>query len=75
MRGRRTSDEVIAQARHLRSEGMSAAKVAKLLGMGVQTIYNMALDKPEFETVEVYRCRGCGNKVYYEPCQICESGL
>jgi hypothetical protein len=75
MRGRRTPDEVIAQARRLRSEGMSAAKVAKLLGMGVQTIYNLDMERPEFESVEVCRCGGCGNKVYYSPCQICESGL
>jgi len=72
MRGHRTPDETIAQARRLRSEGLSAAKVAKLLGMGIQTIYNLDMEKPEFESVEPYRCRECGNKVYFEPCQICE---
>lgn len=74
-RGHRTSDEVIAKARRLRSEGMSAANVAKLTGMGVQTIYNLDLERPAWELVEVYRCKTCGNKVYFLPCQICESGL
>lgn len=74
-RGRRIPDEVIAEARRLRSEGMSAANVSRITGVGVQTIYNWEVEKPAFELVEPYRCRECGNKVYYDPCQICESGL
>jgi len=74
MRGRRINPETVAEARRLRSEGMSAKRVAKLTGMAVGTIYNLDAE-PELKLVAEYRCGACGNKVYYEPCQVCESGL
>jgi len=74
-RGRRINPELVAEARRLRSEGLSAKRVAAITGMAVGTIYNLDVEPPEFELVAEYRCGVCGNKVYYEPCQICESGL
>lgn len=73
-RGRRISDELVAEARRLRSEGMSAKQVAAITGISVGTLYNMDME-PELRLVAEYRCGVCGNKVYFEPCQICESGL
>jgi len=74
MRGRRINPETVAEARRLRSEGMSAKQVAAITGISVGTLYNMDME-PELRLVAEYRCGACGNKVYYEPCQICESGL
>ena len=74
MRGRRINPETVAEARRLRSEGMSAKQVSAITGISVGTLYNMDAE-PECKLVAEYRYVGCGNRVYYRPCQICESGL
>ncbi len=75
MRGRRINAELVEEARRLRGKGMSAKQVSAITGISVGTLYNMDAEPPEYKLVAEYRCGACGNKVYYEPCQICESGL